>query len=487
MKVLAILALVGCLVSCIIPLTGASSTTDVLTPSQTAQAAGAPISGEAPFLIQVGDVSQVRLLDLASGHDDRAKPALALPAGEKVSASQLAAGGSLLALVSGFGQVCRRFGGGSACYQASKTLHLVDIATWRMADVALEGQGYVSQLAFSPDRSRLALVFNTKEESSLLLYDVSSGERVAQRDLSYQPEWLAYALGGVALAIYGVSPGPDPGVVQPPSPSLQLLDPETLQSKWGLRMAGMLSLEGLLSGEWCLKNCTASHEQRRLVYWKPALTLSPDGRRLYIVHADRDRLTIVDLEKGDVQNAVLFSRTAWLERFLESTARLAPVSGSVGGASRAALISPDGQRLVVLTHQYSPGVEPAGEAQSLQVIHLSRDEQGKVSGRVLVDVELDPELAFLSLLPAGDGALYLSAYAGGSPLVQRIAPGTLLPSASLAGWQVVQGPGVLLGQRPSGRSSELAAIHPLTLQVLRSWPVDGETAWLPFSSPAEGR
>jgi hypothetical protein len=38
---------------------------------------------------------------------------------------------------------------------------------------------------------------------------------------------------------------------------------------------------------------------------------------------------------------------------------------------------------------------------------------------------------------------------------------------------------MLLGQRPSSAGSELASIDPLTLQVLRSWHLEGEATWLP--------
>ena len=97
--------------------TGASRSVVAPTPIPRRRQRSTPISGAAPLLVQAGEDSQVRLLDLASGRDVHAKPALVLPAGEKLSASLLSADGSLLALVSGAGQVCRRFGGGSACYR----------------------------------------------------------------------------------------------------------------------------------------------------------------------------------------------------------------------------------------------------------------------------------------------------------------------------------------------------------------------------------
>ena len=101
---------------------------------------------------------------------------------------------------------------------------------------------------------------------------------------------------------------------------------------------------------------------------------------------------------------------------------------------------------------------------------------GKTSGRILADFDLDPRQTLFSLAPAPDGALYLSGYAGADALLVRLDPATLLPSATLKGWQVTAArrPGVLLGVRPSGAGSELALIDPLTLQVLRSWRVEGE-------------
>jgi hypothetical protein len=63
--------------------------------------------------------------------------------------------------------------------------------------------------------------------------------------------------------------------------------------------------------------------------------------------------------------------------------------------------------------------------------------------------------------------------------IQAVSSGDLKPSTSLTGWQAADGPGVLLGQNLSEQDNELAVIDPVSLEVLRTWKVDGNGTWLP--------
>ena len=424
----------------------------------------------APVAITQDGATSLHLIDLATGADAAGATPMDLPVGATVSASAALEDKSQVALASGVGHSCRSFAGGSSCYDAAETLHLVDTASWQKLDVALPGNGYVSPMAFNPDGSRLALGYNTSKASSLLVYDFASGEQTARLALDFMPEWIAYVLGGKTLAVYGVPLGDDPGVAQPPAPQLLLLDPTNLEASKELRF------DSLLDGDWCLENCDKSHELRLAAMWKPALTLSPDGSRLYIVHADQEILTSIDLAQGAVHDAAIEKATSWLERLLSATAGVAHAKGPAEGAIKSAMVSPDGSRLYVLSQRLSADQE-SYQGQELQVIDLSG---GQAPGSVLASTELTPDRYVYAMQPLSDGeSLLLLGYIDDKLVIQAVSAGDLEPAASLTGWQAAYAPGVLLGQNSSDYSSKLAVIDPASLEVLRTWQVKGYAAWLP--------
>ena len=447
---------------------------ETLVPATSARTPEAAVSGFAPLAVTQAGVNQLHLIDLSAGLDAAGRAPISLPAGAEISKSVTSADQNHLALVSGEGLSCQPYAGGSTCFPAADRLHLVDTAIWQAQEAPLSGQGSVSHLVFHPDGSRLALTYNTASQSSLLVFDAASGEQTAQLVLDFQPEWLAFVLDGKALAVYGVPRSADPGLTQPPAPRLQLLDPTSLQPRRDMRF------DSLLSGEWCLEGCTGSPDQRHFIRWKPGLALSPDGSHLYIIHADQEILSSIDLAKGDRQENPIETAASWLERLLSRTAQVTLAKGLAEGAIRNAAISADGARLYVLTERYTQDPPASQSGQRLQVIELPEGPAAVQPGIVLASANLNPDRPMHALLPASGGEqLLLLGYAGNKPLLQVVSAADLEPSASLIGWEVSPGPGVFLGRRTTPAGSELAVIDPGTLEVLKSWQVEGDAAWLP--------
>jgi len=121
-----------------------------------------------------------------------------------------------------------------------------------------------------------------------------------------------------------------------------------------------LDLPGVL---WGVRPEPYQPDEPTMVGYYPAVAVSPDGRRAYIVHADADRVTVVDLEGMRVERSDEIGRrqASLFERFLSSLAGNAyakdvPIPEKSAAISRDggplyqekwAAISPDGRFLYV--------------------------------------------------------------------------------------------------------------------------------------------
>jgi hypothetical protein len=405
-------------------------------------------------------------MDLALGEAAAGFKPLDLPAGEEISASALAVDGSYLAMVSGEGQACQAYAGGSACYPEANHLHLVNMADWEMTSVPLAGGGSVVRLAFTPDGSRLALAYDAVGKSTLVVYETAGASEIARVELDYQPGMLAYVLGGRSLVAFGSPLGDQPGITRPDEPRLELFASQDLQpqSAW--------ALEGILSGDWCVENCSAEHGERSSVLWQPGLTLSPDGSRVYIVHADDERLSTIDLANSAIDEGAITKKASLLEQILSLGVGVAYAKGPLNGAMKRAVVSPDGSRLFVNVNRFQVGPQGVEEERLLQVIDLP-------SGELLASRELPLNGYMHSLKPSQDGEqLFMLGYTRKRPWVEAVSSGSLEPQAKLLGWEITPAAGTLLGKREVPAGNELAVIDPATLEVLRTWKMDGEAHWL---------
>jgi hypothetical protein len=237
------------------------------------------------------------------------------------------ADGALLAVIETRDEACEPFAGGTSCRMNADALHLVDLRTWQEQVVELSGD-WASALVFSPDGSQLALTLYTSLTNTLMVFDTASGELLAQRELAFRPEWMAFARDGTALALYGQPLSNKPGITQPDPPHVLLADAHTLETIWEQELAEVTA------GSWCLENCDSSHEMVVFASWAPAVIFSPDGNWLFIAHADHERLSVVDLSKLEVREVEISQASSWFERFLELTGGVAYAKGATQGASQ---------------------------------------------------------------------------------------------------------------------------------------------------------
>ncbi len=283
--------------------------------------------------------------------------------------------GDTLALVNGPNQSCEGYQGGQICRLRAETLHLIDLRNWEERPVPIDLNGWASALAFSPDGQRLALGLNLRDRSWLVLFDAVAGSVVAKHELPFRPTLLGFAADSAELVAFGTPVGKRPGLSRPEPPRLLLLESPILELRWEV------IFDDLLSGGWCLENCSEAHERQLFTSWRPGVALSPAGQKRYIVHPDEDRLTIVDLEAKTVSSLPIQPARSWLERLLSFGVGSARAKAGVNGAFRQALISPDGVFLYVSGRAFHSTLDKQGPWQveetslGIQVIEAASGRQ----------------------------------------------------------------------------------------------------------------
>ncbi|MGH2605050.1 MAG: WD40 repeat domain-containing protein, partial [Anaerolineales bacterium] len=168
----------------------------------------------------------------------------------------------------------------------------IDIPSWQARTSELGFDAWVSTMAFSPDGSSLAIATaspavmgRAPDQFGLQLIDVAGDQVIAEADLDMQPLQIAFSADGDLLSAYGPAPFVD---IKTPSepPVVSVFDGRDLTR------LGSLALEGVVDG---VTPVEGDRLPEPFLQWSPAVVFSPDGRTLYVIHADEDRLTRVDL------------------------------------------------------------------------------------------------------------------------------------------------------------------------------------------------
>ena len=427
-------------------------------------------------------------VDPNTGREIPGYPPIALGDDIRFAPTQiLSSDGRKLAAVESHGQSCESYAGGVSCRPRADLLHLVDLLKWREITASLPVEGWLWPFVFSPDTSRLALIHHTPKTDTLMLLNTATGEFVARRPLSFRPSLLAYTQAGAALLLYGQPPGSEPGISKPGPSQVLLVDAATLEPQW------KKTLPQIISGDWCLQNCQAPHAERLFANWMPAVVVAPDQRKLYIVHADEDKLTTVDLEaravrSDDLQAAQLPS---WFERLLEFTAGVVQAKGAFNGAVKAAVLSPDGTKLYLAGHTTNSSRDTNGNwrfkqiSLGLQVIDIAAGR--KIAGR---DSALssdgapseDEAATKIGLTPDGT-YLWLAGRNEQGAWTQVVDANSLEPVARLTQWDIavsrrLNGQPIIVASWSRQQQTQLAVLDPHTFDIGYSWPVDGFAWWV---------
>ena len=132
----------------------------------------------------------------------------------------------------------------------------------------------------------------------------------------------------------------------------------------------------------------------------PGGALSPDGRMLAIAHADREALTLIDVERLAIVRTVSLRRPTGLRERLSALLALAPqgaaAKGPWAGTIRRAVYAPDGRHLYVHGLESTVADDGAPSERGLGLMRVDLDD-GEIVAEAL------PDEQFHVVLPTPDG------------------------------------------------------------------------------------
>jgi len=186
--------------------------------------------------------------------------------------------------------------------------------------------------------------------------DTADGHVLATVNAAPSNDYVPTLIDADAQALYrfittaaaGAAPGPRPI-------SLIAYDLRTGAER------GRLALPEVTTGNWPTGRMVRGEAVRAAL--SPGIALSPDGRQITIVHADADRVTLVDTQRLTVAHTISLTGGSSLLHVLGLIPQPVAAKGLAVGTSRDVVYAPDGRSL------YLSGVQTLLDDHDAQTFH----------------------------------------------------------------------------------------------------------------------
>lgn len=445
-------------------------------PTLTAAPTTLPVTTEPALTALLQFSGKLHLIDLMTGKD-----ASGLPPVQGTSIPFFAENGKRVALVSTTDSVCEPSGGGTACYPTANELVLVNLQSQLALTMPFSPGGWIGAMAFRADGKRLGLVYNLRDTGTIMLINAENADLLAQRVMDYQPGFVNLSPDGKTLALY--AEGAQPSGVQPPgAPRLLVLNGETLEVEWDQ------VLGDIVDGDWCAQDCNQADGAQLSESWQPAVVAAQDGRQLYILYADADKIMTVDLESRTIRTTALETANGPVENFFAFFAQTVQAKGGWNGVHKYAALSAGGNSLysVAQTMETSPvttGLRDTIYAVgALQKIDLSNGRL--LAKRTLANREgISEYTQGVYSTPDGAHVFVVRADHNGKWWTEVYDAGTLEPTARVDGWRLLvtyrmNGEPILLAHKPNSSPTQLGLVDPQSFQITRTFSLDSSDGWV---------
>jgi hypothetical protein len=260
--------------------------------------------------------------------------------------------------------------------QTNWRVRWIDLKVWKAVDTSVVLDGWPQGFDVNPQHTQVVITYARLSEDAqqkmlgynLAQVDVSGKGGMTKTELDIMPRLVAYVGDGKTILVYGATYDYDKETTSSRA-KVRLYRASDLKMIWGTELKNVL--EGIINtGE------TKQFDPIHMTQWQPALALSPDRDKLYIVHADADLLTTVYLAARHARTLEIQPHLSWLERLLRLTSSVAHAK-VLNGTTKWAALSPDGTRLYVTGFTGQPQEGKQGSWQfdilpfGLQVIDTS--------------------------------------------------------------------------------------------------------------------
>ncbi len=210
-------------------------------------------------------------------------------------------------------------------------LKILDIEKWKIKKTGLKIKKAISRLAFGPDGNSLYWIQPSKEKIKkeipknyqLNRYEIKNKKlKVLTKFKSlFVPDRIHLMNTGKHIVVYGINIGTDK--MAKGYPSLYTIDSNNGKVLLNIR------LSGIKAG---LTKITSDKNRPNYKSFKPGLTSFKEKNLMYLVHADSDKVTIVDMLKGTkTDKNIMKSKTTMIDTISNifiATAQALPGAGS---------------------------------------------------------------------------------------------------------------------------------------------------------------
>jgi len=355
-------------------------------------------------------------------------------------------------------------------FYSRSTVRVLDLQTWQTVTTTIQVDGWADSLTYSADGRYLALGY-TGLNSHLMVIDMPELQMIAQLDIPYAARQMRFTPDGKQLMVYGADNHLHEKHIS--TPNVILFNAADLTTLWEQTLPAVQ--DGFYPGE------DPQRPELRLM-WEPAVVFAREANRLYVVHAQEDRLTTIDFDQRALQTHAIRPSQTWLDRWIESTAQTA-YAKEMGGTQKSAVLSPDGQTLYVVGNSYQPKPDAKGRLQvtatslGLQVVEVATGREVATLATEATEVYLAPDQLALYLVhwrnvnfdQQGTEIFDLAS----QTITRQIKDYILKPAPSLAG------PGALLaGHYPDCNCASLVILDAQTGEVAHAQKYNLYAEWL---------
>lgn len=252
-------------------------------------------------------------------------------------------------------------------------LHFVDLSAWQDSSLEFVVEGWIGVLTYSPDGRYLAII-TWQNGSEIYIVDAKAKMLVSQTTLKNKFAKAQFTRDGSGLMVYMNRWDTTKDTNIPPS-AARLVVP-SLEIQWEQ------PLDGIKHGFFATDPEKNPHEPGAGITLEPGVAFSPIENKVFILHADSERMTSVDYDRQEVTTVEIVPKMSWLERLMWLDAQ--PAKAKVlDGTFKKAVISQDG-KTIYATGITNKSIEPDKKQWELQTIQ---------NGLQVIEAQTGTELA----------------------------------------------------------------------------------------------